>query len=525
MAVSCRGPVSAPRENLIMAMGYRPVDRDQMFLLPPDMREWLPARHFVWFLLAVLDELDVSPFEASRRLGSVGRQGYDPRMLLALLIYAYATGQRSSRRIEDLCVTDVAFRVICAQDVPDHSTIARFRKENREALAALFVQVLELAGESGLGRVGVVAVDGTRIAANASYGANRRRSWLRDQVDQMLGEADRVDAEEDVLFGEDNPSQVAAPWSDPSTRVERIRAALARTEQAAAQAAQAEERRVAARRARVEESVERVAQQRGAAAARWEDYQRRRAEADKQGSPPPTGRPPAPPEQAGGTRRALARLAADQARLADAEAAAAQALSDPAANLTDPDSGWMPTGKGWIQGYNTQLAVSDDQIVLAVKVTNATVDVAQFEPMMTAAMQAADTLNRGRARVGSPPEPVELLLADAGYCSRHNLSVPGPDRLIGTAKRERLETASRTDSDAKAAEETDPIQAMKARLATPEGISAYRRRGVTVEPVNGHLKDRHGLRQFSCRGIKAAQAEAELAAATANLLKIWRCRN
>jgi transposase len=525
MAVSCRGPVSAPRENLIMAMGYRPVDRDQMFLLPPDMREWLPARHFVWFLLAVLDELDVSPFEASRRLGSVGRQGYDPRMLLALLIYAYATGQRSSRRIEDLCVTDVAFRVICAQDVPDHSTIARFRKENREALAALFVQVLELAGESGLGRVGVVAVDGTRIAANASYGANRRRSWLRDQVDQMLGEADRVDAEEDVLFGEDNPSQVAAPWSDPSTRVERIRAALARTERASAQAAQAEERRVAARRARVEESVERVAQQRGAAAARWEDYQRRRAEADKQGSPPPTGRPPAPPEQAGGTRRALARLAADQARLADAEAAAAQAVSDPAANLTDPDSGWMPTGKGWIQGYNTQLAVSDDQIVLAVKVTNATVDVAQFEPMMTAAMQAADTLNRGRARVGSPPEPVELLLADAGYCSRHNLSVPGPDRLIGTAKRERLETASRTDSDAKAAEETDPIQAMKARLATPEGISAYRRRGVTVEPVNGHLKDRHGLRQFSCRGIKAAQAEAELAAATANLLKIWRCRN
>jgi transposase len=347
MAVSCRGPVSAPRENLIMAMGYRPVDRDQMFLLPPDMREWLPARHFVWFLLAVLDELDVSPFEASRRLGSVGRQGYDPRMLLALLIYAYATGQRSSRRIEDLCVTDVAFRVICAQDVPDHSTIARFRKENREALAALFVQVLELAGESGLGRVGVVAVDGTRIAANPSYGANRRRSWLRDQVDQMLGEADRVDAEEDVLFGEDNPSQVAAPWSDPSTRVERIRAALARTERAAAQAAQAEEGRVAARRARVEESVERVAQQRGAAAARWE-----------------------PPEQAGGTRRALARLAADQAWLADAEAAAAQAVSDPAANLTDPDSGWMPTGKGWIQGYNTQLAVSDDQIVLAVKVTN-----------------------------------------------------------------------------------------------------------------------------------------------------------
>ena len=508
-----------------MAMGYRPVDRDQMFLLPPDMRGWLPVKHFVWFLLAVIEELDVSPFEASRRLGSVGRQGYDPRMLLALLIYAYAVGQRSSRRIEDLCVTDVGFRVICAQDVPDHSTIARFRKENREALAALLVQVLELAGEAGLGRVGVVAVDGTRIAANASYGANRRRSWLQQQVDQMLGEADRVDAEEDALFGEDNnPSQVAEDWCDPQTRAERIRAALARTEQAAAQAAQAEERKVAARRARVRESEERVTQQREAAAARWEDYQQRRAEAEEQGNPPPTGRPPAPPERAGGPRRALARLASDQARLADAEAAAALAVRDPVANLTDPDSGWMPTGKGWIQGYNTQLAVSDDQIVLAVKVTNATVDVAQFEPMMVAAVKAAETLDRGRARVGSPPEPVELLLADAGYCSRHNLTAPGPDRLIGTAKRERLETASQTAGDAEAAGETDPIQAMKARLVTLEGITAYRRRGVTVEPVNGHLKDRHGLRQFSCRGIKAAQAEAELAAATANLLKIWRSR-
>ena len=202
-----------------MAMGYRPVDRDQMFLLPADMRDWLPTHHFVWFLLAVIEELDVSAFEASRRLGSVGRQGYDPRMLLALLIYAYAVGQRSSRRIEDLCVTDVAFRVICAEDVPDHSTIARFRRENRDAVAGLFVQVLELAGEAGLGRVGVVAIDGTRIAANASYGANRRRSWLWQQVDEAMAEADRVDAEEDVLFREGNPSRVAEPWCDPNTRV------------------------------------------------------------------------------------------------------------------------------------------------------------------------------------------------------------------------------------------------------------------------------------------------------------------
>jgi transposase len=506
-----------------MAMGYRPVDRDQMFLLPADMRDWLPAHHFVWFLLAVIEELDVSAFEASRRLGSVGRQGYDPRMLLALLIYAYAVAQRSSRRIEDLCVTDVAFRVICAEDVPDHSTIARFRKENREAVAGLFVQVLELAGEAGLGRVGVVAIDGTRIAANASYGANRRRSWLWQQVDEAMAEADRVDAEEDVLFGEDNPSRVAEPWCDPNTRAERIRAALARAEQTAAQAAQAEEAKVAARRARVEDSAERVARQRAAAEGRWEDYQRRRAEADAQGSPPPTGRRPSPPEQACGTRRALARLAANQARLAEAEAAVALAVCDPVANLTDPDSGWMPTGKGWIQGYNTQLAVSDDQIVLAVKVSNATVDFAQFEPMMAAAIAGAEILDRGRVRAGAESEPIRLLLADAGYLSEHNLTLPGPDRLIATTKRQRLEAVARRGEVA--GRKSELIEQMSIRLATEAGIQAYRRRGVTVEPVNGHLKDRHGLRQFSCRGRKAAQAEAELASATANMLKIWRCRN
>ena len=139
-----------------MALGYRPVNRDQMMLLPPDLRDWLSPQHFVWFLLAVLDEVEVSGFEAGRRLGSVGREGYDPRMLLGLVIYGYAHGQRSSRRIEELCSTDVAFRVICAQDAPDHTTIARFRQANDEAVAELFVRVLELAGEAGLGRVGVV---------------------------------------------------------------------------------------------------------------------------------------------------------------------------------------------------------------------------------------------------------------------------------------------------------------------------------------------------------------------------------
>lgn len=521
---------SGAARNLIMALGYRPVNRDQMMLLPPDLRDWLPPRHFVWFLLAVLDELDVSGFEAGRRLGSVGREGYDPRMLLGLLIYGYAHGQRSSRRIEELCFTDVAFRVICAQDAPDHTTIARFRQANDQAAAELFVRVLELAGEAGLGRVGVIAVDGTRIAANASWGANRRRSWLRERVAEAMAEAERVDAEEDAEFGADlNGGEVDECWMDPGTRAGRIKAALARTEQLLEQQSAAEEARVGSWQDRVDGAARVHEQERAAAEQRHQVYQQQRA-ARERGDGPRRGHRPAPPaDQAATTRKAAARLGRLQARrdAAAAAAASARAALDPVANLTDPDSGWMPTGKGWIQGYNTQLAVSEDQIVLGVKVTNATVDVEQFEPMLAAAARGAEALNRGRARRGATAEMIGQVLADAGYFSEHNLIMPGPDRLIAPAKRQRLEQAAHHSSADLDADQSpaDRRAAMKTRLHDPDAIAAYRRRGVIVEPVNGHLKDRHGLRQYSRRGWSAAQAETELAATTANLLKIWRYRS
>jgi len=150
-----------------MAKEFRPVSRDQVFLLPPDMREWLPADHLVWFVLDTLETLDLSEFEAGRRRGGVGAAGYDPRMLLGLLIYAYCRGVRSSRQVERLCGTDVAFRVLCAQDVPDHCTVARFRADCQDAFASLFTHVLLIAGHAGLARFGTVAIDGTKIAANA----------------------------------------------------------------------------------------------------------------------------------------------------------------------------------------------------------------------------------------------------------------------------------------------------------------------------------------------------------------------
>jgi len=152
--------------------------RDQPFLLPPDMRSWLPDDHLVWFVLEIVEQLDCSALHARRRRGGAGRSAYDPVMLLGLLVYGYCLGVRSSRQIERLCGTDVAFRIACAQDVPDHTTIARFRAEHQAAFEDLFAQVLLVAAKAGLGRFGTVAIDGTKIPANASTDANRDGEWL-----------------------------------------------------------------------------------------------------------------------------------------------------------------------------------------------------------------------------------------------------------------------------------------------------------------------------------------------------------
>ena len=170
------------------------------------MRDWLPSDHLVWFLLDTLDAVDTSAFDRCRRLGGSGAPGYDPSMLLGLLMYAYCRGVRSSRQVERLCATDVAFRVLCAQDVPDHCTIARFRADCQGAFAALFTQVLLVAAQAGLARFGTVAIDGTKIAANASMDANRGQEWLERQVAEMIRDAEQTDTREDAAArGSDGP--------------------------------------------------------------------------------------------------------------------------------------------------------------------------------------------------------------------------------------------------------------------------------------------------------------------------------
>ena len=226
-----------------MAYGYRVVDREQPFLLPPDMRDWLPPGHLAWFVIDAVSVLDVSRFapRATPAGSAAGRAAYDPRMLLALLCYGYARGLRSSRKIERACTEDVAFRVICAQDGPDHATLARFRRQHfadPDAMADLFAQVLAIAARAGLGRLGLVAVDGTKIAASASKDANRTEAKLAELAAEILAEAEEADAAEDVLFGDARDDELPAGLADPATRRERIAAAAAQL-QAELQAAEA----------------------------------------------------------------------------------------------------------------------------------------------------------------------------------------------------------------------------------------------------------------------------------------------
>lgn len=198
-----------------VARGFRRVDRDQQFLLPVDMREWLPDDHVVWVLLEVVEHLDVTALEARHVQSGPGRRAYDPRMLLALLIYAYSAGVRSSRQIERSCRTDVAMRVICGLQAPDHTVIARFRQRHQDAVRDLFTQMLLICARAGLGRLGVIAVDGTKIAAIAAKKASCRRQWLQQQVDEILTRAAAEDAAEDTGLGageggEETPRQLRA---------------------------------------------------------------------------------------------------------------------------------------------------------------------------------------------------------------------------------------------------------------------------------------------------------------------------
>ncbi|HEX5301398.1 MAG TPA: transposase [Streptosporangiaceae bacterium] len=515
-----------------MAKGYRRVDRDQPFLFPPDMREWLPAGHVVWLVIEAVRRLDTTVFHARRKTGGAGAAGYDPDMLLTVLVWAYASGITSSRRIERLCQQDVAFRVICAGHLPDHVTVARFRQQFAVTAADLFAQVLVLCARLGMGQVGTVALDGTKIGANASKDANRTEEGLRKLARDLAARHAETDAEEDALFGagrrgDDDPG-------DPHTRGERVAAALASLE-AERQAREEAEREAAREHLRAAEcgdlppagrppagagaETARAALERQTAAclARVADWERRKAAGTAGRRRRPVG-----PEQSSLVRRAaqqLERALAKEAARQEKAAARAPARR----NVTDPGSRLMPVrGGGFVQGYNAQNVTSQDGLVIATELTADTADTGWFEPMMTAAAGAAALIAAHRpAGGGHAGGGIGLALADAGYLSEHNLACPGPDRLIATGKHRDLEKRARAgsgDETAAVSGRGSPlIAAMTGRLATDDGITAYRQRSHIGETFHGNIKHNLGFRRLSVRGMRKASGEWQFAAAVHNL--------
>jgi transposase len=520
-----------------MAKGYRRVDRDQQFLLPPDMRQWLPGSHPVWLVIEAVGLLDTSAFHARRQTGGAGTAGYDPDMMVTLLVWAYANGVTSSRRIERLCGQDVAFRVICAGHLPDHVTVARFRQQFAHAAESLFAEVLILCARLGMGKVGTVALDGTKIAANASAGANRTEEGLRKLAADLAARHAQADAEEDALFGggrgDDDPG-------DPCTRPERVAAALAslaaeREAREAAERAAAEEHLKATRPggpgqagrppagAEVRAAQIRLEKERAAAAARCQRWEEAAAAGRRRRGPRPV-----PPQEHFRVRRAAAWLEKAKARQAErARRQQARQEREPSRrNVTDPASRLMPVrGGGFIQGYNPQNVTSEDGLVIATRLTATPNDVRWYQDMIAAAAAAAAMM----AAAGGPGDgTIGQVLADAGYLSEDNLACPGPDRLIATGKRRGLGkqagiAAARDPGDNSpepgGGSRSPLIAAMAARLATEDGIAAYRRRSHIGETFHADLKHNQGIRRLSMRGMHKAAGEWTFAAAVRNLRK------
>jgi transposase len=501
--------------------------RDQLFLMPVSMRDWVDQGHLAWFVLDVVGELDTRALHR-RPGGGPGRPPYCPEMLCALVLYAYCTGVRSSRQIEAACRTDAAFRVICGGLVPDHATIARYVCDHESALGGLFVSGLRLCAAAGLADLSVVALDGTKMAADAALDRNRDAAWIRAEVAKLLAvtaAGDRACRGADSLLGADAP--LADAPAGPRGRLARLQAALAllEAEQAAATAVaqqRAETLLDAARDGRrpsgrpPKDPAARLARARAdhqAARARAQAKQARRAA--KERAARAAGRrlggfAPGPDRA---LQQAAAALAAAQHA---AEQAAPRARRE--ANVTDPDSRIMKTQHGWMQGYNAQAIANQHQIVLACEVSQHTSDVLLYQPMIT---RLTDTLKA--AGITATPA---LALADAGYWSHENATAPGPDRLIATNKDHKQRRAARELGHTTGPPPPDaaPIDAMEHRLRTPHGAAAYAQRSHTIEPVFADHKQNRGMRGFRRRGLPAANSEWAFMQLAANMLKLHQHR-
>jgi transposase len=444
-----------------MSKTYREWSPDQASLLPPSPRDWLPEGHLVYFLLDTVAAIDLAPIFAHYEREARGQPPFHPRMMVTLLLYCYATGTRSSRKIMSRCQTDVACRAIVGDDIPDFRTVSDFRKTHLARLEALFVEVLQLCAAAGLTKVGTVALDGTKVKANASrhkamsYDRMKEEEQrLKDEVARMLAEAQSADEVEDTAHGPDRrgdelPEELARRQS----RLAKIRQAKALLEE----------------RARAEAAAEAA---------------RRAAE----GKAPPAV---APADTVPGGKDQI--------------------------NFTDPESRIMKaSNKGWDQCGNAQAVANEHQIILAADVTDQANDKLQALPMADQA--------RANLEAAGVTSPIGAALMDSGFYSEANttgLEQRGIDPYIATERLKHHEKVAAAPRG-RIPKDLTAKQRMARKLRTKKGRELYAQRKGMIEPVFGQLKQVLGFRQFSLRGLTSMRGEWRLMCTVHNLLKLWR---
>ncbi len=413
-----------------MASGFVVADREQQFLMPPDVREWLPEDHLAWCVLEAVEEMDLSAFYAARRSDGWGRPAFDPAMMVSLLLYSYAIGVRSSREIERRLVHDVAFRVIAGNHQPDHATIARFRQNHHAGLAELFDEVLLLCARAGMVRVGIVALDGTKMEANASGSNNRDAAWIQGEIQRILQEAADTDAREDELYGDRGGDELPPEMSRRSERIDRLRRAKAELD------ARAEAER-----------------------QDYEDKVKARAHAEAAGNKM-RGRKPKPPKQK-------------------------KDRSAKTINVTDPDARTMRSGERFMTGYNAQVVATEDQIVIARSLSQIADDKVQLAPLLDQAISNLDAVANG-SKIGT-------FVADAGYLTLRNChpAVPSPPEMLIAVPPPRTGSSKRSNVvlEMQAKTETDPGRSLMRRrsqivepifgdIKANRGARRFMRRGI-----------------------------------------------
>jgi transposase len=462
-----------------MAQNFLACDREQELMLPPSLREWLPDDHLAWFVLAAVEEMDLTGFYAAYRRDGHGRAAHDPAMMVALVLYAYATGRRSSRAIERACVDDLAVRVVAANQRPDHCTIARFRQRHEAALAGLFGDVLALCADAGLVGVAVLAVDGTKVHANASQHQNLDYDRIAREI---LAEADAVDRAEDERFGDRRGDELPPELSTAQGRRGWLREAKRRLDEKRAAEAKPIPR---SRPARLREGNRRLEEDHEVHCRANEAYEAYRArgvmkDGRRFGAPPTPYTPPATPKGK--------------------------------VNITDPDSRNVKTPRGYMQGYNAQAVCNEHQIVVAAELSADSPDFGHLEPMVAAAERELTA-----AGVNETPQ---VVVADAGYWHHDQM-----DNLAGRGLTVLIPPDAGKRRGARPGWDGGRYAFMRRVLETDLGKRLYGRRQVTIEPVFANTKFNRRIDRFLRRGRSACRSEWRLITATHNLLKLHRSQN